>query len=119
MQNFGRENAHALLGTWKPGSLTLTKFIAKQLPPPQKLPQDIPIKIAIIEKIESAQGTMGRGKRREPLFLPLFPLSIMPRALSFSFSPACPQHKAACAGERGKTTKLEAVLFVALFPYKV
>ena len=36
MQNFGRENAHALLGAWKPGSLTLTKIIAKQLSPPQR-----------------------------------------------------------------------------------
>ena len=38
------------------------------LSPPQRLPLGIPIKIAIIEKIESAPRTMGRGKRREPLF---------------------------------------------------
>ena len=36
--------------------------------PLQRLPLGIPIKIAIIEKIESARGTMGRGKRRS-LFL--------------------------------------------------
>ena len=34
--------------------------------PPRKLPLGIPIKIAIIEKIESAQGTMGRGKSPPP-----------------------------------------------------
>ena len=39
---------------------------------------------------------MGRGKRREPLF----PLPIVPRALSFSFSPASPQHKESSAEER-------------------
>ena len=44
------------------------------LSPPQRLPLGIPIKISIIEKIESA--------------------------LSFSFSPASPQHKEACAEER-------------------
>ena len=38
------------------------------LSPPQRLPLGIPIKIAIIEKIERAPRTMGRGKRREPLF---------------------------------------------------
>ena len=36
-------------------------------------------------KIESARGTMGRGKRREGLSS-FFPLPIVPRALSF-FSP--------------------------------
>ena len=50
--------------------------------------------MAIIEKIESAWGTIGRG-------LPsLFPLPIVPRALSFSFSPASPQHKEASVKER-------------------
>ena len=55
----------------------------------EALPLGIPIKISIIEKIESARGT--------------------PRALSFSFSPASPQHKSLpttqrglCGGERGK-----------------
>ena len=41
---------------------------------------------------------MGIGKRREPLFS--VPLPIVPRALSFSFSPATPQHKEASAEER-------------------
>ena len=35
---------------------------------------------------------MGRGRRRGSLSF-LFPLPIVPRALSFSFSPASPQHK--------------------------
>ena len=35
---------------------------------PQRLPLGIPIKIAIIQKIESARGTMGSGKRREGSF---------------------------------------------------
>ena len=50
------------------------------LSPPQRLPLGIPIKISIIEKIESARRT---------------------RALSFSFSPASPQHKEASVEERG------------------
>ena len=52
------------------------------LPPPHRLPLGIPIKIAIIEKIESAPGTTGS------------------RALPFAFSPASPQHKEASAEER-------------------
>ena len=54
------------------------------LSPPQRLPLGIPIKISIIEKIESARVYDG----------------IVPRALSFSFSPASPQHKEASAEER-------------------
>ena len=38
--------------------------------------------------------TIGRG------LLSLFPFPIVPRALPFSFSPASPQHKEACAEER-------------------
>ena len=45
-----------------PGELFFSDFSS----PPRRLPLGIPIKIAIIEKIESARGTMGRGKR--PLF---------------------------------------------------
>ena len=59
-----------------------------RLSPPQRLPLGIPIKqepapaikIEIIEKIERARGTL---------------------SLSFSFSPASPQFKAASAEERG------------------
>ena len=99
MQNFGRENAHALLGTWKPGSLTLTKFIAKQLSPPQRPPARHPNKNSNNQKIESARGTMGRGKRRS--FSSLFPLPIVPSALSFSFSPNLPTTQSGlCGGER-------------------
>ena len=50
------------------------------------------------DKIESAQGTMGRGKRLSLLF----PLPIVPRALSFSFSPAPLRYKEASAEERGE-----------------
>ena len=60
-----------------------------QLSPPQRLPLGIPI--TVIEKIERARGTMGRGERREISFL--FPLPMVPRALSFSFFPVSPQHK--------------------------
>ena len=38
-----------------------------------------------------------------PSLSSLFPLPIVPRALSFSFSPASPQHKKASAEERGVT----------------
>lgn len=49
---------------------------------PQKLLLGIPIKTAIIENTESARGTMGRRKRREPIFS-LFPSHRAPRALFF------------------------------------
>ena len=65
--------------------------IALSLSPPQRLPLGILIiyiKIAIIEKIESAQGTIGRGKRREPLFS-LSPSHGASRALFF-FLPSLP-----------------------------
>ena len=52
------------------------------LSPPQRLLLGIHIKIAIIEKIESARGT------------------IVPRTLPFFFSPASPQHKEASVEER-------------------
>jgi len=38
------------------------------LSPPQRLLLGIPIKLAIIGKIESARGKMGKRTRREPLF---------------------------------------------------
>ena len=60
------------------------------------VPAGYPYKnMAIIEKIESAWGTIGRGL---PSLFPLLP--IVPRALSFSFSPASPQHKEASVKER-------------------
>ena len=60
---------------------TLSAF---QLSPPQRFRLGIPIKIAIIEKIDSARGTIGRGERREKASflsspLPLFP-NLVPRA---------------------------------------
>ena len=61
-----------------------------KLSPPQRLPLGIPIKIAIMEKIENMWGIMG-----------------MPRTLSFSFSPASPQHKEASSEERGLVVSSE------------
>ena len=69
--------------------------INELLTPPQRLPLGIPLKIAIIEKIESARGAMGIGLSS------LFPLPIVPRALSLFFlSSASPQNKEASAEER-------------------
>ena len=71
------------------------------LSPPQRLPLGIPIKISIIEKIESARGTMGTS-----------PFPSCP-ALSLFLSPqpphntkASPQYKEASAEERGYIFKL-------------
>ena len=62
------------------------------LSPPQRLPLGIPIKIVIIEKIESAPGTMGRGKRQEPeASLFSFPFSSCP-AHSLFLSPHPPHN---------------------------
>ena len=71
--------------------------------------------MAIIDKIESAWGTIGRG-------LPsLFPLPIVPRALSFSFSPASPQHKEASVKERDTKPlvwkRYVSLLSMTCFPY--
>ena len=41
----------------------LSDSIVGTLSPPQRLPLGIPIKISIIEKIESAWGTMGRASK--------------------------------------------------------
>ena len=71
------------LGKTPPVAININELLT----PPQRLPLGIPIKIAIIEKIESARGTMGRGKR--PLFS--LPLPIVLRALSF-FSPQLPHN---------------------------
>ena len=106
MQNFGRENAHALLGAWKPGSLTLTKFIAKQLSPPQRPPARHPNKNSNNQKIESARGTMGRGKRRELLFS-FSPSNRAQRALFF-FLPQPPYNaKRPLRGREAKQRNLK------------
>ena len=65
-----------------------------ELSPPQRLPLGVPIKTAIMEKQKARGGTMGRGKRREPLFLTslsLSPSHRTPRA--FFFSPASLRHR--------------------------
>ena len=49
--------------------------------PPQRLLLGIPMKIAIIVKIESARRMMGRGKRRKPFFS--LPLPIGPQRSLF------------------------------------
>ena len=58
--------------------------------PPRRFPLGIPIKIAITEKIESARGMMGRGKRRE-LLLFSFPFPSCP-ARSLFLSPQPPRN---------------------------
>ena len=50
--------------------------------PPRRLPLGIPIKIAITVKIESARGTMGKGKMRE-LLLFSFPFLSCPACSLF------------------------------------
>ena len=71
------------------------------LSPPQRLQLGISIKIAIIEK-KHGKRAGGDGKREKAKSLcSLFPLPIVPRALSFSFSPASPQHKETSEEERG------------------
>ena len=83
-------------------------------------PAGYPNKNSNNRKIESARGTIGRGKRREPLpynafkmapdfrerlELGFFPLPIIPRALSFSLSPALPTiQRGLCEGERRRST---------------
>ena len=71
------------------------------LSPPQRLPLGIPIKISIIEKIESARRTMGTSP---------FP-SCPARSLFLSPQPphntkASPQYKEASAEERGYIFRL-------------
>ena len=55
-----------------------------------------PFKNSNNRKIESARGTMGRGKRREGLSS-FFPLPIVPRALSF-FLPSLPTAQGGLCG---------------------
>ena len=68
------------------------------LSPPQRLPLGIPIKIAIIEKIERAPRTMGRGKRREPLFFHS-PSHRAPRAVFFFLLSFPTTQRGLCAGD--------------------
>ena len=53
------------------------------------------------EKIESARGTIERGKKRERGLASLFPLPIVPHSLSVSLSPVLPTiQRGLCGGER-------------------
>ena len=55
----------------------LSRISGIYLSPPQRLPLGIPIKISIIEKIESARGTMGTSpSHRAPRALFFFLLSL-------------------------------------------
>ena len=84
-------------------------FELVRLSPPQMLPLGIPLKIAIIEKIESARGTMGRGKRRKTLFS-LPPSHRSPRVLFF-FLPSLP------ITQRGLSGRERALLtFISTYP---
>ena len=56
-------------------------------------------------KTESPRGTMGRGKRQEPLFS-LSPFHRAPRAFYF-FLPASLRHKEASAQKRGRPKNTE------------
>ena len=68
--------------------------MGKYLSPQRRLPLGIPMKIAIIEKQLAAND----GKREKAGASPssLFPLPIVPQALSFSFFPVSPRHKVDC-----------------------
>ena len=71
-----------------PGRIFFSDFPS----PPQRLPLGIPIKIEIkSRKNRKRAGDDGKS---------LIHLPVVPRALSFSFSPASPQHKEASAEER-------------------
>ena len=88
------------------------------LSPPQRLPLGIPIKISIIDKNRKRAGNDGKRETAGAAGLSsLFPLPIVPRALSFSFSPASPQHKSLptiqrglCGGERCRPQSVLAIL---------
>ena len=82
-------------------------------------PAGYPNKNSNYRKIKSARGTIGRGTRREPLpynafkigrilmddWMFFFPLPTIPRALSFSLSPALPTiQRGLCGGERRRST---------------
>lgn len=57
----------------------------------QRLPMDIPIKIAIIDKNSERVVDDGKRERRQ---LPLIsPLPVIPRALSFFLSPVSLRHR--------------------------
>ena len=58
---------------------------------------------------------MGRGKRREP---GVFPLPIVPRALSFPYFPASPQHKEAAAATGRRGSMLQKHLLVKEKPQR-
>ena len=115
MQNFGGENA--LMGNMETWLSASHQVYCKTAVSSTGAPARCLNKNNNNGKIEARGERWEEGKRGS--LSSLFPLPIVPRALSFSFFPTSPQHKAACAGERGKTAKLEAVCFVALFPYKV
>ena len=120
MQNFGRENAHALMGKMETRLSASHQVYCKTALSSADAPARYLNKNSNNRKIGSPRGTMGRGKRREPLFS-LSPSHPAPRALYF-FLPSLPTTQSGlcggCGGER-QTVKLEAVCFVALFPYKV
>ena len=85
-------------GSWKVRRLnwalkTKFKAFARENEPlfSAEAPVGYPNKNSNFRKVESARGTVGRGKTS----LLLFPLPIVPRALSFSLSPASLRYKEA------------------------
>ena len=81
-------------------NVTLPKKLLVKALSSAEAPARHPNKNSNNRQIESARGTMGRGKRRELL---LFPLPTVPRALSFSLSPVLPTiQRGLCRGESCK-----------------
>ena len=83
----------------------------KTLYPPQRFPMGIPISISNNGKTESAQGTMGRGKRWEKASLLCFPFSSCLAGSFFFFPPSLSSstQRGFCGGERGKPAEKHIV----------
>ena len=83
----------------------------KTLYPPQRFPMGIPISISNNGKTESAQGTMGRGKRWEKASLLCFPFPSCLAGSFFFFPPSLSSstQRGFCGGERGKPAEKHIV----------
>ena len=97
--------------------LSLVVYFLSPAPlfPPQRLPRVIPIKIAVMEKLEARGGR--REERRDGSLSYIFPLPIVPRALSFPLSPASLRHKEAFAEERACTAFLIVAFILVVFKW--
>jgi len=99
MQNFGRENAHALMGNMETSAshqvYCKTAVSSAETPATARHPN----KKSNNQKIESARGRMERGKRPEPLFS-LSPTHHAPRALVFFLPSLLTTQTGLCGEER-------------------